>query len=76
MLLGLFAAFCWSTNRRFQLLKVGSDVDRTDEIGERIKGTLIYACAQKKMDYYRAADLAHKIIFGGFMILILNTIML
>lgn len=76
MLLGLFAAFCWSANRRFQLLKVGRDVNRTDQLGERLKGTYIYAFVQKKMDYYRAAGLAHKVIFAGFMVLLANSVML
>ena len=76
MLLGLFAAFCWSANRRWQLLKVGRDTDRLDQLGERVKGTYIYAFVQKKMDYYRAAGLAHKAIFVGFMILLLRSLML
>ncbi len=76
MLLGLFAAFCWSANQRFQLLKVGQDVDRTDRLVERLKGTHIYAFAQKKMGYYRGAGTAHKVIFGGFVVLLANTIVL
>ena len=32
MLLGLFAAFCWSANRRWQLLKVGRPIDRLDNL--------------------------------------------
>ncbi|MCA9621872.1 MAG: (Fe-S)-binding protein, partial [Myxococcales bacterium] len=76
MLLGLFAAFCWSANRRWQLLKVGRPIDRLDDLGERLKGTYVYAFMQKKMDYYRGAGLAHKAIFVGFMILLLNTLIL
>jgi Fe-S oxidoreductase len=76
MLLGLFAAFCWSANRRWQLLKVGRPIDRLDNLAERVKGTYIYAFMQKKMGYYRVAGLAHKFIFGGFIILLLNTLML
>jgi hypothetical protein len=76
MLLGLFAAFCWSANLRFQLLKVGQDVDRTDQLVERLKGTYLYAFVQKKMDHYKAAGTAHKVIFIGFIVLLLNTLML
>ncbi len=76
MLLGLFAAFCWSANRRWQLLKVGRDIDRLDNLGKRLEGTYIYAFVQKKMDYYRAAGLAHKAIFVGFIVLLLNTMIL
>ncbi len=76
MLLGLLAAFCWSANRRFQLLKIGQDVERTDELIERLKGTYLYAFVQKKMDHYKAAGTAHKVIFVGFMVLLANTLML
>ncbi|RLB61235.1 MAG: (Fe-S)-binding protein [Deltaproteobacteria bacterium] len=76
MLVGLFAAFCWSANRRWQLLKVGRDAARLDQLVERIKGTLVYAFFQKKMGQYPAAGLAHKIIFFGFLILLLRSLML
>jgi Fe-S oxidoreductase len=76
MLLGLFAAFCWSANRRWQLLKVGRSIDRLDQLGERLKGTYLYAFVQKKMDYYPGAGLAHKVIFIAFMVLLLRSIML
>ena len=39
MLVALFATVCWSANRRWQLLKVGRDEDRMDQLGERLKGT-------------------------------------
>ena len=76
MLVGLFAAFCWSANRRWQLLKVGRAENRTDNLFERLKGTYEYAFVQKKMDYYRPAGLAHKAIFLGFMILLFRSLML
>ncbi len=77
MLVGLFAAFCWSANRRWQLLKVGRRPDnRLDHIGERLKGTYEYAFVQKKMNYYRAAGLAHQLIFVGFLVLLLRSLML
>jgi Fe-S oxidoreductase len=76
MLLGLFAAFCWSANRRWQLLKVGRDESRLDRLFERAKGTYEYAFRQKKMSYYSAAGLAHKLIFVGFLLLLLRTLTL
>src|SRR5262249_61027660 len=66
----------WSTNRRWQLLKVGRDDSRTDNLIERLKGTYEYAFVQKKMGYYRLAGLAHKLIFIGFMVLLLRSLML
>src|SRR5205823_2378875 len=43
---------------------------------ERIKGTYEYAFIQKKMNYYPLAGLAHKLIFVGFMVLLLRSMML
>ncbi|MBK8251889.1 MAG: (Fe-S)-binding protein [Polyangiaceae bacterium] len=76
LLVGLTAAFAWSANRRWQLLKVGRPEDRTDNVFERLKGTYIYAFVQKKMGNYPLAGLAHKAIFIGFMVLLLRSLML
>ena len=76
MLVGLVAAFCWSANRRWQLLKVGRDENRMDRLGERLKGVYEFAFVQKKMGYYKAAGLAHKLIFVGFLVLLLRSLML
>jgi len=76
MLCGLFAAFCWSANRRWQLLKVGRDENRLDNLLERLKGTYEYAFVQKKMSYYKWAGIAHKLIFVGFLVLLLRSLML
>jgi Fe-S oxidoreductase len=76
MLVALSAAFAWSANRRWQLLKVGRSENRTDDIIERLKGTYEYAFVQKKMSYYPLAGVAHKVIFIGFMALLLNSLVL
>ncbi|APR85704.1 Fe-S oxidoreductase [Minicystis rosea] len=76
IIVALSAVFAWSANRRWQLLKVGRDENRTDDLGERIKGTFIYAFGQKKMPYYRLAGIAHILIFGGFLVVQLRTLML
>ena len=76
MLVALSAAFAWSANRRWQLLKVGRSEGRTDNLWERVKGTYEYAVAQKKMSYYPLAGLAHKLIFIGFLCLLLNSLIL
>src|ERR1700722_19534919 len=76
LLVGLFAAFAWSANRRWQLLKVGRPESRLDDLGERLKGTYEYAFQQKKMYYYRLAGIAHQAIFVGFMVLLLRSLML
>ena len=76
MLVALSAAFAWSANRRWQLLKVGRSEDRSGDLLERLKGTYEYAFVQKKMDYYPLAGLAHKLIFVGFLVLLLRSLML
>jgi Fe-S oxidoreductase len=76
MLVALGAAFAWSANRRWQLLKVGRDENRIDHLVERLKGTYEYAFVQKKMGYYPLAGLAHKLIFVGFLVLLLRSLTL
>jgi heterodisulfide reductase subunit C len=76
LLVGLFAAFFWSANRRWQLLKVGRADNRLDRLGERLKGTYEFAFVQKRMDNYRVAGLAHKLIFIGFLVLLFRSLML
>src|SRR6185312_10863285 len=76
MLVALSAAFAWSANRRWQLLKVGRSEDRSGDLIERLKGTYEYAFVQKKMGYYPLAGLAHKLIFVGFLVLLLRSLML
>ncbi|WP_234023989.1 (Fe-S)-binding protein [Sorangium cellulosum] len=76
LLVGLFALFVRSANRRWQLLKVGRGESRLDHIAERLKGTWEYAFRQRKMGYYPLAGLAHKLIFFGFLVLLLRTLIL
>jgi Fe-S oxidoreductase len=76
LLLSLTAAFAWSANRRWQLLKVGRSDNRIDNVVERLKGTWEYAFRQRKMGYYPLAGLAHKLIFVGFLVLLLRSIVL
>jgi Fe-S oxidoreductase len=76
LLVALSAAFAWSANRRWQLLKVGRSENRLDNLVERLKGTYEYAFVQKKMSYYPLAGLAHKLIFVGFLALLLRSLML
>lgn len=76
MLVGLSALFAWSANRRWQLLKVGLPENRLDNLVERLKGTWEYAFRQRKMGYYPLAGLAHKLIFVGFLVLLLRSVTL
>lgn len=74
----LNAVFGVSAWRRFNLLKVGNATweSRLSDIPKRLGLVWTYAFYQKKMRYYLAAGLAHQLIFLGFVVLLLNTLML
>jgi Fe-S oxidoreductase len=72
----LHALFFWSAIRRWQLLRIGKWIHRFDRIPERIGAVFRYAFAQEKMSYYQPAGWAHKLIFVGFLVLLLRTIIL
>jgi Fe-S oxidoreductase len=79
MLTLMFAAiamFSWSASRRWKLLQIGRPASRLDHIDARLKGTWRYAFKQEKMDYYNPAGVAHKLIFFGFLVLQIRTIIL
>ena len=79
MLTLMFAAiamFAWSASRRWQLLQIGRPAARLDHLDARLRGTWRYAFRQEKMDYYNPAGLAHKLIFFGFVVLLLRTLVL
>jgi Fe-S oxidoreductase len=76
LIVAAHAAFFWSAARRWQLLRLGRFVVRWDQIPERIAVVWRYAFKQEKMDYYQPAGLAHKLIFVGFLVLTINTLVL
>jgi Fe-S oxidoreductase len=78
IIVSLSGAFAWSARRRWHLLRVGDATweSRTDRIGERLKAVWTFAFYQKKMRNYLAAGLAHQLIFVGFMVLLLRTLIL
>lgn len=71
-----FAAFGWSAYRKFRLLTVGASVNRTDRIGERIGRMFQVALLQWKMPKYKVMGPIHMFIFWGFLVLLLNTLIL
>lgn len=76
LIVALVAAFAWSANRRWQLLKVGRAENRLDHLGTRLVRTLVYGVGQKKMPKYPVAGIAHMLIFFGFAVLLLRTLIL
>ena len=80
LLVSTLGFFAWTAARRFRQLSIGaSDPDFRLGDGDwtrRTWQTLVYAFGQRKMPYYRAAGVAHMMIFGGFQVLLLNSIVL
>ena len=68
--------FAWLIRRRWRLMRLGPDESRFDHIGERLKRTWQYAFAQKRMPRYKWAGIAHRVIFAGFMVLLLRSLIL
>jgi len=76
LMFAAFAMFAWSASRRWRLLQIGGPALRLDHIAIRLRGTWRYAFRQEKMDYYNPAGIAHKLIFTGFAVLLLRTLVL
>ena len=78
IILSLTGAFLWSANQRWGLLKVGGPTpeSRFTNLGARLKTVWTYAFFQKRMRYYFAAGLAHNLIFAGFVMLLLRSLIL
>ena len=70
---GIFAYSAW---RRWNLLMVGAAESRADQPGVRVAKTLKYAFAQVRMPRYPAAGIAHLMIFFGFLVLLLRSLIL
>ncbi|MCO6436073.1 MAG: (Fe-S)-binding protein [Phycisphaerae bacterium] len=76
LLLAGWGIFAWSAWRRWKLMMVGAAENRADQPGERLKRTLRYAIAQVRMRRYPLAGIAHLIIFFGFAVLLLRSLIL
>ena len=74
LLVAAWAAFAWSANRRWQLLKVGRSENRTDHIGTRLKVVYEYALVQKKMGYYPLAGARAQGHLPRLLVLLLRTL--
>ncbi len=71
--LGLFAR---TASRRWRLLNVGDGGLGSDNVAERLAGVRRFALAQERMRRYWWAGIAHQVIFAGFGVLLLRSLIL
>jgi len=76
MLLGLTAVFLVTAAKRAQLMTVGRPAAPFDRLKDRVESVVEFAFLQKRMPNYKSAGWAHRFIFGGFMVLLLRTLIL
>jgi Fe-S oxidoreductase len=78
VILSLTGAFLWSASQRWGLLNVGGPTheSRFSDVGKRLSAVWTFAFFQKKMRYYLTAGLAHNLIFFGFLVLLLRSLIL
>ncbi len=71
-----FGVFAYSARKRWQLMTIGAAAPRFDRIPERLRLALRFAIGQARMPRYRWAGIAHILIFAGFIVLLLRSLML
>lgn len=72
--LGIFAN---TARKRLALMRVAAaPVCRSDRASERVAGVMRYMFGQLRMFRYRDAGIAHALIFAGFVVLLLRTLIL
>jgi len=75
LLLG-WGIFAYSAYRRWQLMMVGAVANRLDQPGVRLGKVWTYALMQLRMRRYPLAGAAHMLIFFGFLVLLLRSLIL
>ena len=76
LLIAGWGAFVYSVWGRWKLMMVGSSENRFDRPGERLRLTFKYAIKQLRMLRYPLAGAAHMLIFSGFLLLLLRSLIL
>ncbi|MBI4916617.1 MAG: (Fe-S)-binding protein [Acidobacteria bacterium] len=72
-----WSAFLWSAARRWKLMaQAGRPEPRWDRLWERFTGTVRFALAQWRMPLYPLTGIAHILIFWGFLVLLLRSLIL
>jgi Fe-S oxidoreductase len=68
--------FTCSAHRKWRLLKIGATAERFDRLGTRLGQMIGIALFQRKLPKYRVMGPIHMLIFWGFLVLLLNTVIL
>lgn len=76
LIVAAVGCFAWQIHRRWRLMRIGPGENRFDHIGERLRRTWKFAFAQERMTRYLWAGVAHRLIFTGFLVLLLRSLML
>jgi Fe-S oxidoreductase len=77
LLVVAWSVFGWSAARRWRLMRASGVPDaRFDRVGERLRGVWRWALRQERMGYYQPVGIAHKLIFTGFMVLLVRSLVL
>jgi Fe-S oxidoreductase len=66
----------FSLSRRFSLLRTGRADNRFDRVGERLRHALVYAFGQKRMFDDPFAGIYHLLIFYGFLVVSVRTVIM
>ncbi len=66
--------FAWGLYRRLQTWRVGLEDHRLDGVCERLAGTVKQLFSHARMIRYPLAGLFHALIFGGFVVLFIGTV--
>jgi hypothetical protein len=71
-----FGAFGVSAYNKWRLLKIGAPENRFDRLGERFWRMIRVALFQQKLPKYKIMGPIHMMIFWGFLVLLVNTLIL
>ncbi|MHC5109477.1 MAG: (Fe-S)-binding protein [Planctomycetota bacterium] len=76
LLLAGWGFFAVVARKRWKLMMVGAPADRSDQPAVRFRAMFRYAIAQLRMRRYPISGMAHSLVFIGFAVLLLRTLML
>ncbi len=76
LLVGGWGIFGWSMVRRWRILRAGASENRFDRLFQRTLLTFQYALGQARMPRDRWPGVAHVLIFAGFLVFVLRTLIL